>query len=71
MYDGKLQGNIQLRFEGSSDSSDKETGYDQHAKVRYEVSYVAEAWLPLPEKIVKTVLGRVTSLKESSGQIFG
>lgn len=70
MYDGKLQGNIQLRLDGSTDASDKETGYDQHAKVRYEVSCTAEAWLPLPEKIVKTVLGRVVNLQESLGQIW-
>ena len=70
MYDGKLQGNIQLRFKGSTDASDKESGYDQHAKVRYEVSCTAEAWLPLPEKITKTVLGRVVNLQESLGQIW-
>lgn len=70
MYDGKLQGNIQLRFDSSSDSSDKETGYDQHANVRYELNCTAEAWLPLPEKIVKTVLGRVVNLQESLGEIW-
>lgn len=70
MSDGKLEGNIQLRFKGSSDSSDKEAGYDQYAKVRYEVMTTAEAWLPLPEKIVPTVLGRTTLLKERVGQIL-
>lgn len=70
MSDGKIQGNVQLRFGGSIDASDKETGYDQHAKVRYEISCVAEAWLPLPETIVKTVLGRVTNLQESRGEIW-
>jgi hypothetical protein len=70
MFDGKIQGNVQLRFEGSSDSSDKETGYDQHANVRYELNCTAEAWLPLPEKIVKTVLGRVVNLQESLGEIW-
>jgi len=68
MYDGKLQGNIQLRFTGSTDASDKESGYDQHAKVRYEIGCTAEAWLPLPEKIVKTVLGKTVSLKETYAQ---
>jgi hypothetical protein len=70
MFDGKLEGNVQLRFGGSQDASDKEAGYDQHANVRYEVTTTAEAWLPLPEKIVKTILGRVTVLKERLGEIL-
>lgn len=70
MYDGKIQGNIQLRYGGSNDASDKETGYDQHAKVRYEISCTAEAWLPLPEKIVKTVLGRAVNLQEMAGKVL-
>jgi len=67
MYDGKVAGNVQLKFQSSVDASDKEVGYDQYAKVRYELTMQAEAWLPLPEQIVPTVLGRVTSLREQSG----
>ncbi len=70
MFDGKLEGNVQLRFGGSQDASDKEAGYDQHANIRYEVTTTAEAWLPLPEKIVPTVLGRVSVLKEMTGEIL-
>lgn len=70
MFDGKLEGNVQIRFSGSQDASDKESGFDQHANIRYEVTTVAEAWLPLPEKIVPTVLGRVTALKERVGNII-
>jgi len=70
MFDGKLNGNVQLRFGGSTDASDKEIGFDQHAAVRYEATMVAEAWLPLPEKIVKTVLGRVGVLYERPGDIL-
>jgi hypothetical protein len=70
MYDGKLSGSVQLRYNGCSDASDKEAGADQHANVRYELTMSAEAWLPLPEKIVPTVLGRVTSLAESSGAVL-
>ncbi len=70
MSDGKLEGSVQLRFGGCQDASDKEVGYDQHANVRYEVTTTAEAWLPLPEKVVPTVLGRVTVLKERLGQIL-
>jgi hypothetical protein len=68
MFDGKLAGSVQLRYGGCNDASDKEAGADQHANVRYEISTTAEAWLPLPEKIVPTVLGGVTMLRESFGQ---
>lgn len=70
MSDGKLEGNVQLRYGGAQDVSDKESGYDQQANVRYEVTTTAEAWLPLPEKIVPTVLGRVTALRERVGDIL-
>lgn len=70
MFDGKIEGNIQLRFGGSTDASDKEAGYDQYAKVRYEIQVTAEAWLPLPEQIVPTVLGRTTTLREKVGEIL-
>ncbi len=70
MSDGRINGNVQLRYGGSSDASDKESGYDTHAKVRYEISMTAEAWLPLPETIVKTVLGHANSFSERSGTIL-
>lgn len=70
MFDGKISGNVQLRYGGCTDASDKETGFDQHANVRYEISTTAEAWLPLPEKIIPTILGRVTLLKENLGEIL-
>lgn len=70
MTDGKIAGGVQLRFGGVTDASDKEIGYDQYATVRYELTTQAEAWLPLPERIVKTVLGRVSSIKEQVGSIL-
>jgi hypothetical protein len=70
MFDGKLEGSVQIRYGGSTDASDKEAGFDSHANVRYEVNVTAEAWLPLPEKIVKTVLGRVVTLQENEGEIL-
>lgn len=70
MSDGKLSGSIQLRYGGCTDASDKEAGYDQYANVRYEISTTAEAWLPLPEKIVPTVLGKATVFKEKLGEIM-
>ncbi len=71
MFDGKIAGRVQIKFGGANDASDKEAGYDQHANVRYEISMTAEAWLPLPEQVVPTVLGQVTHLKETVGTILG
>ena len=34
------------------------------------MSLTAEAWLPLPEVVVPTVLGRVTVIQERLGQIL-
>lgn len=70
MYDGKLSGNVQLQYGGMSDASDKESGSDQQASVRYEVNMTAEAWLPLPEVLTPTVLGRPTVIKEITGDIL-
>jgi len=41
MSDGKIVGSVQLRFGGSTDTSDKEAGHDQKAEVRYEVTMTA------------------------------
>lgn len=65
MCDQHLRGSVQLRYDGSTDASEKEAGFDQKAKTRYEFSMTAEAWLPLPELIVPTILGHVTAIKES------
>ena len=70
LFDGKLRGYIQLRYGGTVDTSDKEMGADQRAQVRYEIKMTAEAWLPLPEKITKTILGTVKSLQEFDGTLL-
>lgn len=70
MFDGHLQGTVTLSLGNAQDASDKEAGYDQHANVRYEITMIAEAWLPLPERVVKTVLGRPSLLKERLGSVL-
>lgn len=70
MYDGHVTGNVQIRFGGATDASDKEAGHDQLAKVRYEIQMVCEAWLPMPEVVVPTVLGKVQVLSEQPGEIL-
>lgn len=71
MRDQHLQGSVQLRYEGAADTSEKEAGFDQKAKTRYEISMTAEAWLPLPELVVPTILGHVNTVKEyATGQLL-
>jgi hypothetical protein len=67
MFDEHIQGAVQLRFGGYTDASDKEAPFDQQQLKRYEFKMTAEAWLPLPEKIVPTVLGTNTVLREGRG----
>lgn len=67
MADGHIQGDVTLRFSGSNDQSDKEAPFDQHRLIKYDYSMTAEAWLPLPERLVPTVLGHVLSVKNDSG----
>lgn len=57
-------GNVQMILSGSKDASDKEASADQWAKIKYEVSYVAEAWLSIATKSVPTILGSVVTTKE-------
>jgi hypothetical protein len=70
MFDGRLNGTVVLKYDGSTDASDKEIGFDQHASVRYELSLTAESWLPLPEVVVPTILGKVTAFQEESGELL-
>jgi len=56
------QGCVQMKLNSSSDKSDKEAGAEQYAKVKYEISYTAESWLSIPERVMPTILGTVHSL---------
>ncbi len=61
LYDDHISGVVVLKCDGSTD-------HDEKAKVRYEFKMTAEAWLPLPETIVPTILGQVSSVRESATQ---
>jgi len=56
-------GYVQMKLISSSDTSEKEASAEQHAKVKYEISYSAEAWLSLPEKVMPTIVGTVLSIE--------
>lgn len=71
MCDGHLRGVLTIRFGGSSDQSDKEANYDQHRFIKHEYTMTAEAWLPLPVRIVPTVLGVVASTRDYNNTNLG
>lgn len=54
--DSHISGCIQLRPAGTNDISDKEVSAEQWAKVKYEITTTAEAWLALPEQTKPTVI---------------
>jgi len=68
--DAFLQGNLIMKLGGYTDSSEIEAGRDRIAKVRYDISMTAEAWLPLPEKLVPAILGKVHTIQDETGEVI-
>lgn len=62
-----MRGNIIGTYEGSTDNSDIDIDANQLAKVRYDVNIKIEGWLPLPGKVVPTILGDIKTLHEFDG----
>jgi len=69
MSDGRIQGEVQLYYKGAAVTTEEEVGFDSDEMVSWEISFQADAWLPLPEVITPTVRGTVSVLKESCGSI--
>ncbi len=65
-----LRGTVQMKLGEMTDNSDIDIGAEELAKVRYDVNITIEGWLPLPEKILPTALGRVFSLHEQNGNFL-
>jgi hypothetical protein len=65
-----LRGNVIMKQNSWRDASDKDVDPDTRANVRYEVDITMEGWLPLPERVGPTILGRVTTLKEDTGEFL-
>ena len=65
--DEHLRGSLIMKFNNWSDASDKDVDPETRPNVRYDISITMEGWLPLPEKLLPTILGRVTTLKEDTG----
>lgn len=71
MFDGHLQGTITIRGGDSTDQSDKEAEYDKKQLIKHEYTMTAEAWLPLPERVIPTVLGIVAPLRDYNTGLVG
>lgn len=65
-----LRGSVQIRFGDSTNNSDIDIGAEELAKVRYDITITLEGWLPLPEKVLPTVLGKVATLHEITGEFL-
>jgi len=63
--DEYLSGNVDAFLLSSTNSSDIDVAPEELAKVRFDFSIKVEAWLPLPTKIVPTVLGVTESMEIS------
>jgi len=68
--DGGLVGTVQMKLGECTDNSDIDIGAEELAKVRYDVNVTIEGWLPLPEKVLPTVLGKVITLHEQDGKFL-
>lgn len=64
---GTIVGSTILSFNGWNDASDVDQSPEELAKVRYDLSITAESWIPLPEKLVPTILGRVQTVEDVDG----
>lgn len=67
---GTITGTVPLKLNSTTDQSDFEAEASSTAKVQYDLSITAEGWVPLPQKIVPTVLGHVGTFRELSTREF-
>jgi len=65
-----LKGNIRGKLGEVTDNSDIDIGAEELAKVRYDISTTYEAWLPLPETVMPTILGKVGVYQEITGEVL-
>jgi hypothetical protein len=64
--DEHLRGSVVLKYNGMTVAVDDDIPADKFAQKRYDIALEMEGWLPLPEKHVPTILGRVTTLKDQT-----
>jgi len=65
--DEHIRGTVFMKCTGMTNAVDDDVPADQRANKRYDFAVTMEGWLPLPTKVVPTILGRVLTLKERIG----
>jgi len=66
--DEKLKGVVDAWLNTYTDSSDIDVSPEEHPLVRYDYSIRASCWIPLPTKIVPSILGKVDSTEIVSAE---
>ena len=69
--DEHFRASILLHFNGATPHVDDDVPADQRGNKRYDFAIQMEGYLPLPEKVVPSVLGKVTTLKDGGEQSYG
>ena len=59
-----ITGTVPMKMNSCTDNSDKEAEADSTLKVQYDISITAEGWIPLPQKLLPTVLGHAVDFRE-------
>jgi hypothetical protein len=65
--DDHIRGTVFVKCTGMSSAVDDDVPADQRQNKRYDFTMTMEGWLPLPTKVVPTILGRVLTFKEQLG----
>lgn len=65
-----ITGTVPIKLNTVTDNSDVEAEASSTAKVQYDLSMTAEGWIPLPQKIVPTVLGHAATFREYTTREF-
>lgn len=60
-----------MKLMSSTDSSDLEPDSSTHGKIKKTINIQVEGWLPLPTKVVPTILSKLISVKEGIGVEVG
>lgn len=67
--DEHIRGSVFVKYNGWTSAVDDEIPADQWQKKRYDFTVTMEGWLPLPEKHVPSVLGKVVNMREGVGKV--
>lgn len=62
--DEYMRGNMIAKDLDVNDNSDIDVDANQLAKIRYDFNFQVEGWMPLPARLVPTILGEVHTLSE-------